>query len=76
VCIARALINYPRLVLADEPTGNLDAANEAIVLDLFSRLHDDGTTLIVVTHDPAVARQGQREIALAHWRVAREVWHG
>jgi putative ABC transport system ATP-binding protein len=76
VCVARALINYPRLVLADEPTGNLDADNEAIVLDLFARLHLEGTTLIVVTHDPAVARQGQREIALEHGRVVREMRHG
>ncbi|MDR1513335.1 MAG: ABC transporter ATP-binding protein [Propionibacteriaceae bacterium] len=69
VCIARALINDPKLVLADEPTGNLDAANEAIVLDLFRRLHADGATLIVVTHDPTVAAQGDREIALDHGRI-------
>ncbi|MDR1294244.1 MAG: ABC transporter ATP-binding protein [Bifidobacteriaceae bacterium] len=76
VCIARALINYPRLVLADEPTGNLDAANEHIVLELFRRLHEEGTTLIVVTHDPEVAREGGREIALDHGHVVREVHHG
>lgn len=75
VCIARALINYPRIVLADEPTGNLDAANEQIVLDLFRRLHADGTTLIVVTHDPEVAEVGGREVALDHGRVVREVIH-
>ena len=55
VCVARALINHPELILADEPTGNLDEANENIVLDLFARLHAEGTTLIVVTHDPEVA---------------------
>ncbi|MDR1393862.1 MAG: ABC transporter ATP-binding protein [Bifidobacteriaceae bacterium] len=76
VCIARALINYPKLILADEPTGNLDAANELIVLDLFHSLHAEGTTLIVVTHDPEVARQGQREIALDHGKVVSEVRHG
>jgi putative ABC transport system ATP-binding protein len=75
VCIARALINCPKIVLADEPTGNLDAANEGIVLDIFARLHSQGTTLIVVTHDPAVAAQGQREIALDHGRVVQETWH-
>jgi putative ABC transport system ATP-binding protein len=74
-CIARALINHPQLVLADEPTGNLDAANEAIVLELFDLLHAEGTTLVVVTHDPAVAARGQREVALEHGRVARETWH-
>ena len=55
VCVARALINHPELILADEPTGNLDEANENIVLDLFRQLHNEGTTLIVVTHDPEVA---------------------
>ena len=73
VCVARALINHPELILADEPTGNLDEANENIVLDLFRQLHDEGTTLIVVTHDPEVAEAAQRTIVLEHGRVAREV---
>ena len=73
VCIARALINHPEIILADEPTGNLDEANENIVLDLFRQLHDEGTTLIVVTHDPEVAEAAQRTIVLEHGRVAREV---
>lgn len=75
VCVARALINYPKLVLADEPTGNLDETNEEIVLDLFAQLHKDGTTLMVVTHDALVAEQGQREIRLDHGRVVKETWH-
>ena len=75
VCVARALINYPKLVLADEPTGNLDETNEEIVLDLFNQLHRDGTTLMVVTHDALVAEQGQREIRLDHGRVVKETWH-
>ncbi|WP_051208834.1 ABC transporter ATP-binding protein [Propionicicella superfundia] len=70
VCIARALINSPSVVLADEPTGNLDEANEQIVLDLFHRLHDEGTTLVVVTHDAMVASQGQRQVILNHGRIA------
>ena len=73
VCVARALINHPEVVLADEPTGNLDEANENIVLDLFRQLHREGTTLIVVTHDPEVAEAAQRTIVLDHGRVAREV---
>ena len=73
VCVARALINHPELILADEPTGNLDEANENIVLDLFARLHAEGTTLIVVTHDPEVAVAAQRTIVLEHGKVAREV---
>ena len=75
VCVARALINYPKLVLADEPTGNLDETNEEIVLGLFAQLHKDGTTLMVVTHDALVAEQGQREIRLDHGRVVKETWH-
>ena len=73
VCVARALINHPELILADEPTGNLDEANENIVLDLFRKLHSEGTTLIVVTHDPEVAEAAQRTIVLEHGKVAREV---
>ena len=73
VCVARALINHPELILADEPTGNLDEANENIVLDLFRQLHREGTTLIVVTHDPEVGEAAQRMIVLEHGRVAREV---
>ena len=73
VCVARALINHPELILADEPTGNLDEANENIVLDLFAQLHAEGTTLIVVTHDPEVTDAAQRTIVLEHGKVAREV---
>ncbi|MDR2089626.1 MAG: ABC transporter ATP-binding protein [Clostridiales Family XIII bacterium] len=73
VCIARALINYPMLVLADEPTGNLDEANEGIVIDIFRKLHDEGSTIIVVTHDPEVAEEAQRTVILEHGRIARIV---
>ena len=72
VCVARALINHPELILADEPTGNLDETNENIVLNLFSQLHQEGTTLIVVTHDPEVAEAAQRTIVLEHGRLVRE----
>src|ERR1700686_3648207 len=60
VCIARALINDPKIVLADEPTGNLDAANEEIVLRLLRELHQQGRTIVMVTHDPVVARPADR----------------
>ncbi len=73
VCIARALINHPEIILADEPTGNLDEANENIVLDLFEQLHNEGTTLIVVTHDPEVAEVAQRTVVLNHGKIAKEV---
>ena len=72
VCIARALINYPEIVLADEPTGNLDEANENIVLDIFRQLHRDGTTLIVVTHDPEVGEVAQRTVTLEYGKIIRD----
>src|SRR5882724_11173671 len=62
VAIARALINQPKLILADEPTGNLDEANEQIVIDLFRELHKSGHTILMVTHDPDIARQADRRI--------------
>ena len=70
VCVARALINQPALILADEPTGNLDEVNEAIILGLLSQLHRDGHTLIMVTHDPEVGRLADRRIELHHGRLA------
>ena len=75
VCVARALINDPKLILADEPTGNLDEKNEKIVLDLFRQLHDQGTTIIVVTHDALVASCAQREIMLNHGVLVGEKWN-
>ena len=73
VCIARALINHPEIILADEPTGNLDEANENIVIDIFKQLHRQGTTLIVVTHDPEVAEVAQRTVVLEHGRLVKEI---
>ena len=66
VAIARALINQPKIILADEPTGNLDEANEAIVIQIFRELHNAGHTILMVTHDPDIARQADRRIELAH----------
>src|SRR6059058_2138422 len=70
VCIARALINDPKIVLADEPTGNLDAQNEEIVLRLLRELHQQGRTIVMVTHDPVVARLADRRIELHHGKIA------
>jgi putative ABC transport system ATP-binding protein len=72
VCIARALINDPKIILADEPTGNLDAANEEIVLRLLRELHNQGRTIVMVTHDPVVARLGDRRIELHHGKIAAQ----
>jgi putative ABC transport system ATP-binding protein len=66
VAIARALINQPKIILADEPTGNLDEANENVVIQIFRELHDAGHTILMVTHDPDIARQADRRIELAH----------
>jgi putative ABC transport system ATP-binding protein len=70
VSIARALINDPKIILADEPTGNLDAANEEIVLRLLRELHNQGRTIVMVTHDPVVARLSDRRIELHHGKIA------
>src|SRR5436309_12353356 len=72
VCIARALINDPKIILADEPTGNLDAMNEEIVLQLLRDLHRQGRTIVMVTHDPVVARLGDRRIELHHGKIAAQ----
>lgn len=66
VCVARALINYPRLILADEPTGNLDEANEHVIVELFRELHREGHTIIMVTHDPDIGRLADRRVRLEH----------
>ena len=73
VCIARALINHPQLILVDEPTGNLDEANENMVIDIFKKLHAEGRTIIVVTHAPEVAAFAERTIVLEHGKYAREI---
>jgi len=69
VCIARALVNAPRLLLADEPTGNLDSGNGQKVLALMEKLHDEGHTIVMVTHSPEVAALGDRVIRLVDGRV-------
>jgi putative ABC transport system ATP-binding protein len=64
VAIARALANRPRLLLADEPTGELDGATGAQIADLLDRVHADGTALVVVTHDPSIAGRAARELLM------------
>jgi len=69
VCIARALINQPRILLADEPTGNLDEQNELAVMEILQDLHKDGHTIVMVTHDPHVGMLADRRIELEHGRI-------
>jgi len=71
VAIARALINHPKLILADEPTGNLDEENEATILKLLHELHSAGHTILVVTHSQAIGNLADRRIELEHGRLAR-----
>ncbi len=71
VAVARALINHPKLILADEPTGNLDEANEEIVLRLLRELHAEGHTIIMVTHAASIGRMADRRIDLAHGRLVQ-----
>jgi putative ABC transport system ATP-binding protein len=71
VAVARALINHPKLILADEPTGNLDEANEELILRLFRELHSEGHTILMVTHAPEIGALADRRIDLAHGRLAR-----
>ncbi len=72
VAVARALVNDPALILADEPTGNLDSANGADVLRLLATLHAAGRTIVLVTHDPAVAARAARVVALRDGRVIKD----
>jgi putative ABC transport system ATP-binding protein len=71
VCIARALINDPRIILADEPTGNLDAQNEEIVLRLLRECHQQGRTIVMVTHAATIGRLADRRIEFAHGRLVQ-----
>lgn len=69
VCIARALINQPKLILADEPTGNLDQENEKLVVDLLKKMSESGHTLVIVTHNPAIGDLAGRKITLEHGQI-------
>lgn len=72
VAVARALVNDPALILADEPTGNLDSSNGADVLRLLSDLHKMGRTIVLVTHDPGVAAQAPRVVELRDGRIIKD----
>jgi len=72
VAIARALVNNPKILLCDEPTGNLDSKTGILVMSILKRLNKKGKTLIIVTHDPAIAAQADRIITIRDGRIAED----
>jgi len=72
VAIARALVNNPRILFADEPTGNLDSATGRMILEMFESLHASGKTVVLVTHDPVVAAHSKRVIEIRDGEITRE----
>jgi putative ABC transport system ATP-binding protein len=76
VAVARALVHRPRILLADEPTGNLDSASGGAVLELFDVLHREGATIVVVTHDESIAARIPRVVAMRDGRVESDVRRG
>ncbi|HEY5568626.1 MAG TPA: ABC transporter ATP-binding protein [Gammaproteobacteria bacterium] len=72
VAIARALVTNPSILLADEPTGNLDSQTSVEILALFDELHDDGQTIVLVTHEPEVAQHGERIVRLKDGKIIED----
>lgn len=75
VCIARAIINEPLVIFADEPTGNLDAENEQLVLNLLLDLHKQGKTIVMITHNPELGKITDRTLILQHGKLLKEEAH-
>ena len=76
VAIARALVNNPSIILADEPTGNLDTQSSEEIMDLLHQLHDEGATIVMVTHEPGIADHAERVIYLLDGEIASDKLNG
>lgn len=72
VCIARALINKPKIILADEPTGNLDQKNGEIIMNLFRVLHNEGHTILLITHNPDIGKLGDKVVRLVDGKIVSD----
>ncbi len=76
VAIARALVNDPRIIMADEPTGNLDTKSSVEIMDIFAKLHEAGRTIILVTHEPEVAACASRQLLMRDGKITRDEGKG
>jgi putative ABC transport system ATP-binding protein len=74
VAIARALVNRPSILLADEPTGNLDSRTSVEIMDIFQKLNDEGLTIVLVTHEPDIAQYAKRSIQFRDGKIRRDEW--
>ncbi|MHC1717656.1 MAG: ABC transporter ATP-binding protein [Acidaminococcaceae bacterium] len=76
VAIARALINNPAIIMADEPTGNLDSKSSYEIMDIFRQLNDAGKTIVMVTHEPDIAERTKRIIHMVDGKIVKDEWGG